>query len=331
MGKQKSYHEEMIERYIYQVKKHLPSSNKDIEEEIKSLIYEMLEARSKAAEPSKQEMDAVLTELGDPATLAENYRGKSRYLIGPGLFPTYLMLLKIVLSSVLLAMTVVTVLELITGERQVWYVYIGNWFSHIWNGLLGAFAWVTGIFALLEYKGVSTGELSSAWEVSSLPPVPRNETKIPISESVVGIIFHIFLLILFTSAPRLFGIYLVKDGNLTAYPVFDLIVLEDILPLFLIGIGLGILKNIYALIERQYNIRYAVFDVTCSLSEMLLAVIIFTAYPIWNENFPGFFGDISAVNNLWNIITSNFATCLIIIYLAGIGITLYKTFKHRLK
>ena len=325
----KNYEDEMIERYIYQVKKHLPSQAKEIEVEVKGMIYDMLEESSKGETPTKQELDEVLTKLGNPAVLADNYRGKARYLIGPGLFPTYLMILKIVLPTVFLAMSVVTIIELLTDGGRIWYDYLGNWLGGIWSALLGAFAYVTCIFAIFEYKGVSTKELTADWEVSSLPPIPKADTRIPLGESIVGIVFHILLMILFVSAPQLMGAFFYEDGLINV-PIFDLKVLKDILPLFLIGIGLGILTSVYGLIERSYNIRYAVVNTVCSLVGLILSIIIFTGYPIWNEAFPEHFGNSSTIRSIWEVVTSNFVTFLIIVYILELATVLYKTFRNRM-
>lgn len=327
----KKYEDEMIERYIYQVKKQLPSQVKDIEEEVRGLIYDMLEELTKGDAPTKQNVDEVLTKLGNPAVLAENYRGKARYLIGPGLFPTYLMILKIVLPTVFLGMSIVTIIELLTDGGQIWYHYLGSWFGGLFNALLGAFAYVTCIFAVLEYRGVSTKELTEEWEVSSLPPVPKSDTVISMGESIVGIVFHIFLMILIASAPQLIGAFFFSNNELTNVPVFDLEVLNNILPLFLISIGLGILKSAYGLIERSYNLRYAVVSTICSLAELILALIIFAGYPIWNQAFPDAFGEVTVIRSIWDAITSNFVIFLIIVFIIELVTVLYKTFKNKLR
>ncbi len=327
----KKYEDEMIERYIYQVKKQLPSQAKDIEEEVRGLIYDMLEELTKGDTPTKQNVDEVLTKLGNPAVLADNYRGKARYLIGPGLFPTYLIILKIVLPTVFLGMSIVTIIELLTDGGQIWYHYLGSWFGGVLNALFGAFAYVTCIFAVLEYKGVSTKELTEEWEVSSLPPVPKSDTVISMGESIVGIVFHIFLMILIASAPQLLGAFFFSNNELTNVPVFDLEVLNNILPLFLISIGLGILKSAYGLIERCYNIRYAVVNTICSLAELILALIIFAGYPIWNQAFPDAFGEVTVIRSIWDAVTSNFVIFLIIVFIIELVTVLYKTFKNKLR
>ncbi len=327
----KNYEDEMIERYIYQVMKNLPARSKDIEDEIRGLIYDMLEEISKEQPPSKEAVDQVLTKLGNPAMLAENYRGKTRYLIGPEIYPTYLMILKIVLPTVFLAMSVVSVIELLTDGGQVWYHYLGKWFNNMWSVLIGSFAYVTVIFAIFERRGIHTKELASEWEVSSLPPVPKADTVISFGESIVGVIFHIILMILLVSAPQLFGAFIMEQGKLVSTPIFDLEVLQRLLPLFLVSIALGILKSAYGLVERSYNIRYLIVHTVCSLIELLLTVIIFAGYPIWNQAFPDIFRNVPAFRDIWDAVTSNFVIILIIIFVIELATILYKTFKNSMK
>lgn len=335
MERQNNYVEDIINRYIYQVTKNLPATTrKDIEEELRTLIYDMLEERTKENNPTEHDINAVLMELGKPSELAAKYRDNSLYLIGPNLFPTYLQLLKIVLPAILLTMSIISVLELLTSPGQIWYDYLGNWFSNIWGGLFEAFTWITVIFAIFERKGLSMKDFTPKWEISSLPPLPKKETAISMVESILGIVFHIILMVLLISAPQLLGVFVYSD-RLSNIPVFNLETLDRILPLLLISIGFGILKNIIGLIERRYSIKYAVSVSICTVVELLFTIIIFTGFPIWNKNFLTnvnavfHLGLSSGLNHLWNSITSNFVLIIILIYLIELGSIFYKTFKNQ--
>ena len=79
-----------MERYIYQVVRHLPKSQREeIGLELRELIEDMWEQSG--------DMTEVLQELGDPAVFAKQYRGEEGYLIGPEYYDTYFWLLKVVL------------------------------------------------------------------------------------------------------------------------------------------------------------------------------------------------------------------------------------------
>ncbi len=328
------YVEDRINRYIYQVTKHMsPLNKKDIDNELRTLIYDMLETKNPGDIPSKADLDAVLKELGNPRELAEKYQDTSRYLIRPDLFPVYLLVLKIVLGATLFGMSIATILDLITSYQELWYSYIGTWLGNMLGSAISAFGYVTLIFAFIEWQGVNMKELLPDWDVDSLPPVPVKEAKISIGEPIAGIIFTMLCIILFTSAPQLISIYYFKD-TLTVIPIFNLDTVKTVLPLFLITMALGLLKNIWELIDRNYSIPYAIFVFIINTISAVLTIIIFTGFDIWNPDFgeqitaafqldPGL-----SVPNIWNMITSNFVIFLIVVYILETLFIIIKALKY---
>ena len=80
----------MIERYIYAVTRELPEQYRaEIADELEALINDLLTGMDMDV-PEERKVEAVLRELGNPKELANRYRGKERYLIGPKLFEQYL-------------------------------------------------------------------------------------------------------------------------------------------------------------------------------------------------------------------------------------------------
>ncbi len=333
-NKEYDYVEDMINRYIYQVTKHMnPMSKGDIENELRTLISDMLDARVKGATAGKEDILAVLKELGNPSELAEKYRDTSRYLISPELFPLYLFVLKIVIGATLFGLCIATVFDLITSYPHIWYQYIGNWIGELISGVGMAFASITILFAFLEWKGVNLKELIPVWDVKELPPVPVKEATIPIGEPIAGIIFTIIGMVIFTSTPQILGAYFF-DGGLQSIPVFNLDTLRVVLPLFLITMGLGLVKNIWELIDRRYSIPYAIFVFIINTISTILTVIIFTRFDIWNHNFASHINEAFHLNfnisslGVWEFVTGNFVIFLVIIYLLETISILVKTIKY---
>ena len=65
---------DLIERYIYAVTKKLPKRmREDISKELYSLIMDMLESRCGEIKPTDKDIRVVLTELGTPSDLANNF------------------------------------------------------------------------------------------------------------------------------------------------------------------------------------------------------------------------------------------------------------------
>ena len=76
---------EMIERYVYDVVRRLPQSQReDISRELRTLIDDMMEERADSGKTEQENAEEVLKELGSPFALAGKYRDSKKYLIGQG-------------------------------------------------------------------------------------------------------------------------------------------------------------------------------------------------------------------------------------------------------
>ena len=98
----------LVERYVRAVRDFLPRAHKDditneLSDSIQSRFEDEAEARGRPL--TEDEQVAILRSLGHPMAVAARYRGDDRsvrfggQLIGPELFPTYLMVLRINLSD----------------------------------------------------------------------------------------------------------------------------------------------------------------------------------------------------------------------------------------
>lgn len=68
---------EMVDRYIYAVIQKLPQDQrKDIADELRGLIEDLLNERVEDGEVTDEDIEAVLRSLGHPRKLADKYRGK---------------------------------------------------------------------------------------------------------------------------------------------------------------------------------------------------------------------------------------------------------------
>src|SRR5512134_906098 len=102
----------LIDRYVAEVGRRLAlvKGRKDIENELRSTLEDMLEDRSRqAGRPRDEAMEIeLLKEYGAPDKVAATYNPHP-YLIGPRMFPLFIMILKIVIFGVAIGLTVVTV------------------------------------------------------------------------------------------------------------------------------------------------------------------------------------------------------------------------------
>lgn len=276
---------DLIDRYVYQVIKRLPQAQReDIEQELRGLIDDMLSARADA--PSKEDVTTVLRELGHPAELASKYSGTKRWLIGPGYFDIYLMVLKIVLAVTGFGMLLAQVIGFVSAPPQDVWTAFGLFFGSVIGGLIQAFAWVTGIFALIEHFAKDAPYRGKDWNPADLPPVPVQKATIKRSEPIVGIVFTVLFLVIMNVSPQLFGAYFPVDGSMRVVPVFDLNVFYRLLPLIDVMICLGILKELLRLVIGRYTVGLSAALVVINVLSMIMFIWLFgPASGIWNADF----------------------------------------------
>ena len=82
---------DLIERYIYAVTKHMKTAmQKDVAKELETIIQDMLEERCEDVIPTEHDVKVILTELGTPAELASKYKGETQdCLIGQPYYSLY--------------------------------------------------------------------------------------------------------------------------------------------------------------------------------------------------------------------------------------------------
>ena len=92
---------DLIERYIYAVTKRLPQKvQKDISDELRTLIDDMLVERCGELVPEEKDIRVVLTELGTPEELYEKYNpDNKKCLIGSPYYSTYFLLFSMLIIS----------------------------------------------------------------------------------------------------------------------------------------------------------------------------------------------------------------------------------------
>ena len=177
----------LIENYLAQAGQFLPSDVRgDVVLELRSTLEESVARRAEreAREPSDEDQRFVLAEMGHPLAVASQYLPQ-QHLIGPQLFPIYLHALRIV-ASIVLAVHIVLALAL-AQEFNVIGLLLDLVTSVFW-----AIAWVTVIFAALEYSG-ERFDLFSRWSPDSLQSGVA--TPVSYSDQVTNVVSEGLLLL----------------------------------------------------------------------------------------------------------------------------------------
>jgi hypothetical protein len=284
----------IIDRYVFAVTRNLPQKQReDIEKELRTLIEDMMNEHDNL-ESDEKKAEKVLLELGNPNILAEKYSDHKRYLIGPQNFDNYILVVKIVLGSILLAVSIGYVLQLIFSAGEINIVkIITNYLGILMDGALQGLAWVTGIFAILEYRGVKTDKENlegGTWRISDLPEIPENKAVISKSESVVSIIFSTIFIIIVYFAPQYFGIYIAdKNSGYTVIPFFNIEVLSGY-KILIFAVFLTILiKEVLKVIAGRWTLKLSLSIAALNIVGLLIMIIIFLSSGIFNNSFPAEF------------------------------------------
>jgi len=291
---------ELIDRYIYAVTRRLPSKlREDVEKELAGLISDMLEARCGAVTPTEKDVRVVLTELGPPGRLAAKYSGdEGSALISGEYFLMYKFVLKLVLpiaaggiafASVLAMVAMVldnglekfTLMEIATAIFQPVSGAVG--------GMIQAFAIITIIFAIFEWKKV---RFSGGDFIDTLPLVPAREERIKPWEPIAGMAWCVVAAVVFLVFPQVMGYWGEGSGWV---PAFDVAVLRSFWLPIALWMALGIGKEIVRLVEGRYTRRLLIATLAADLVTAALAAVVFLndrlANPAFAESMRAILGD----------------------------------------
>lgn len=281
---------ERVNRYIYAVTQKLPKRQRpDIEQELRGLIEDMIEERVMRGEDEKSAEEQVLLELGNPHDFAGKYRTEPRYLIGPMLFDSYLSVLKIVITCIVLIQIVVFGISFILDPTHVLEQFIDLILALIFIPVEG-FAWTTLTFACLDYvmrKEKEKGKMGkNEWHPANLPPIPDSKWEMKQSESVVGIMFSIFFLVLATFSPHLIGATVFSEGSLkTIIPFFHVEVFHEYLPfIWILGL-LAIGKDIVRFVKKSWTNNLFLAHILFTIISGLFGVFMFANPELYSAVF----------------------------------------------
>src|SRR5882757_1941778 len=198
---------EIIDRYLQAVRLWLPKAQKhDIISELSEGIQSQIEERSaELGRPLKEtEVQDLLVERGNPILVANRYLPQ-RHLIGPLLFPTYSLVLKMAWLFYLVAWLIVgiCIYSFVPSYRATSSSsFIAAGLHTIWLTVVFTFAAVTMFFALVERYELKSHFLER-WNPRLLPSV-HDFNRIKRSSSIaelVALIVVVLFWVAFMSSP----------------------------------------------------------------------------------------------------------------------------------
>ena len=263
---------DLIDRYIYAVTKHMKSAmKKDVAAELETIIQDMLEERCEDVTPTERDIKVVLTELGTPDELASKYNGETQdCLIGQPYYSLYMYVLKIVTACISGGMLLAQIMAALTSHT-IWYIAIYRTIGGIFGGMLTGFAFVTLLFAFFYKKGIKVDGLNDG--IDNLPPVPQKSNRISKVDAIVGIVFSVIFTLVFLVCPQILCIAFVKNGVGVYEPLFNLEYIRQTWYFILVFGILGVTRDSVRLIDGSYTKRVMLVTIITNIIDGVLTSI----------------------------------------------------------
>jgi len=279
---------ELIDRYVYAVTRRLPTEQRaDIEKELRGLIEDMLAESPDPKLDGDAAVEAVLRKLGHPALLAARYRGSEQHLIGPGLYYLYTLVLKIVLLATGGGLLIAMIVNLLNNSDVNPLLTVAQTLGSLLTGLIGAFGWVTLIFAGIERYSPEQVHTANAemFDPQDLPHVPQKKDRIHPADPIASIIFTLIAMVIAFYVPKLIGFYWsgMPDGGMV--PLFQEAVYRMYLPFIILVLAIGLIGEIAKLAAGRWTIPLSVFHFVISIPGLILTIIMFRNPNLFNPEF----------------------------------------------
>lgn len=159
----------------------------------------------------------------------------------------------------------------------------------LFSVVVQVFAWVTVIFAILEYAGVKAADIDrrkkGPWHPTELPSIPDNGSQFRLTGTVVSMMFTILFFVLFVYS-QLFGVHLhVGSSAYTFISFWDYEVVQELLPLFYGLLALYILREIIKLFFGHWTTKLELYTLAVDVVIFIIYVFLFADQSIWNPSF----------------------------------------------
>jgi HAAS len=307
MNMETSNKETIIDRYLAAVSERLPvKQREDTVKEISSLIQDALDDRSKTEgkEPDDEMMIAVLKEFGPPEKIIAPYLPE-RYLIGPYLYPTFMLVLRIALPIIGVLTLVAFWLGLnfptpVTGAGFITELVksVGQAIASV----VTAFGNIVLIFAILQWAipEFRTAPKAKEWDPRSLKAISQPD-KVKRGELIVEIFFILVALIVFNIYLDRVGIYNNLNGVWSFTPILTSTFISFIPWLDLLWVA-TIVLDIVLLRKGAWQAGTRIFSILVNALNIGIAATLMSRVPYLYtlQGAMGQFGGAGIVNSFLN-------------------------------
>ena len=274
----------LIDRYVAEVGRRLPlvKGREDIEKELRSTLEDMLEDRAqRAGRPADEAMEIeMLKEYGAPDKVAATYNPHP-YLIGPRMFPFFIMILKIVLFALTIAFVVITGIKIANLSPALagpeFAKAIGEGLAGIVSAAFGAFGNIVLVFAILE-RFVPASEFKmneeKEWDPASLTKEPEPNDVKPL-EPILAIVFTFIVLSIFNFNHEWIGFYIFSGDKWAFVPALTEAFYRW-LPLINIAWVAEIILNGMLLRAGRWDLSARLVSIGIKIFQVVIGFLLFT-------------------------------------------------------
>jgi hypothetical protein len=279
---------DLIDRYAHEVGQYLPHRMRaDVEAELRSLLTDSVEERARAEGVAASDALAgtVLREFGTPKDVAARYGPEPQYLIGPRLYPIYVVSVKVmlpVLAALVVALVVAGRFQE-PGEQPSLAVFIRATGKFLWGALVNL-GIMTLVFALVERAMRTREAAGTGFDPSRLPPV-EDPDKISYFGRIFAIYMIAVLALAFNVFPGWVAIFVFHGNEGTVYPLlapeFD-----RYLPLLNAWWFLAFVLNLVVLRQGRWRRPTRWADFGLEVANALILLVIVTGPSVFRYDRP---------------------------------------------
>lgn len=277
---------DLFARYAAEVGRHLPWRGRDdIEREIAATLADRLDDRLGGSnrEATLEDAVALLKETGHPRKTAASYLADTS-LIGPTLYPLFLMVCRIalpVLAAVLIG--ALTLSAALAADPSVGFLeHLGRILGSAAGGVLQAFALIVIVFAVMERANAAKATSAdlppeAAWDPRGLPRVAP-AAKIKLSDQIAAIVGNTIVLAAVILLPRFAVLDLTAEGREVIVATLSGGFLR-LLPVVMAVAAAQIVAAAFLLTRRSHTAATIAVVVAVKVLSIAAAGIYLTVYP----------------------------------------------------
>ena len=306
---------ELQERYIAAGLKHIPPTEKDgVEKAMRRIIAERLQERGNASEETERE---VLRGLGSPRILAEKQLREPPHLVGPELYGTYFLIVKIVMIVAVIGTLIGNTVDFIVNDVEL-LRYFAISFATAVSAAIGAFGWVTLVFAIMEKtaKQKILTEIQEDWSLADLPEKEKPQKPFSRVGVIIGIIFTVLFIILVNQYSQLLGFYYTLDGSIQEMiPMLNQEVFRSYLPYINGMLVLQLLFSASKLVFRKWTYPVATANLILNVLSFVLLWFILQDTAILNPELVTKIGEATDGQRVLNTAFNSIKAVFLFIFL----------------